>query len=374
MKCGVYVHIPFCDTRCAYCSFYSNPLKDTGFADAGLYISRLSDEFERRLPELAGEFTADTIYFGGGTPSLMGHEKIGGLIDSIKSLITVERDAEVTVEINPAQFIDTEISGLISAGVNRLVLGVQSFDPDYRRCIGRAGPPADRDEINLFKSLSRHKRALDLISGWQSEVTLDDCRRAVDMEPGHISLYMLTFDEGAKLYSMMKQDEYIEQGLIEAFESGALFLKDKGYSHYEISNFCRPGMESRHNMKYWRFEPYIGFGPSAHSFIKGGRSFNKPDLALYISSPGKVRTPDPRSPGQAAAEYIMTAIRLTDGFTSSEMERAAGAGILPASADEICRLIDEGFLEPLWPDTVRLTWKGIMFSDRVVYRIVENFI
>lgn len=305
---GLYVHVPFCLRKCDYCDFYSLP--DLSLRDA--FVA----ETARRLAEL--DIRADTLYFGGGTPSLLGERGIAALLNAAHPFL--EPGCEITVEANPGDDLEGLIPSLVSLGVNRLSLGMQSHDDAVLRRLSRRHSAADVDravEAALRSGVER--LSLDVMigtPGQTEESLLETLDYAAQCGADHISAYLLKVEPGTPFarrreeLSLPDEDEMARRYLLTVERLAA-----SGFAQYEISNFSRPGCRSRHNMKYWLDEPYLGFGPAAHSYFQGKRYYFPRDLASYLRGGSAV----PDGEGGGLEEYAMLRLRLTDGLSRPDM-------------------------------------------------------
>ncbi len=288
-KTGIYIHIPFCRSKCPYCDFYSVVKKEC----CDTYVDSLCDEIrtKKRMREFIKEYEipfADTVYFGGGTPSLLSVEQLERILSAVKEGFILSDEAEITVECNPSSpFLNEFLLGAARLGVNRISLGMQSSKTNERRTLGRKGTSEEVEKaIDAARNAGIENISLDIMLG-VPESTKDSVKDSLDFAINkkipHISAYILKIEEGTHFYknrdklSLPSDDEVSDMYL---FMSG--YLKEKGYSHYEVSNFCQEGFFSRHNMKYWTMESYIGFGPAAHSFYKNKRFYFPCDKDGFI--------------------------------------------------------------------------------------------
>ena len=322
---GIYIHIPFCVSRCAYCDFCST----TGAAKRmPKYQDALLAHIRESAPQLA-PYLIDSVYFGGGTPSYYGARRITELLDAIKTYGQLLKTAEITVECNPDTVRLGELRALRRAGVNRLSIGMQSANDDILRLIGRR-----HDFRQVEKAVEAARRAdfdnlsLDLIYGLPSQTPgdwADSLSRALELRPEHISCYGLKLEEGTPLYKykdspfLPSDDEQADMYLY-AVET----LQGANYAQYEISNFALKGYESRHNLKYWKLDEYMGFGASAHSFVSGMRYSFVADMQGYIDGVAGIEGAklldeyEEISPQGKAAEYVMLGMRTTEGISGKE--------------------------------------------------------
>ena len=285
---GIYIHIPFCKTRCAYCDFYSTT--QTSLRER--YIQALCRELELRNGYLQGHHV-HTVYFGGGTPSQLRPtdlERIFGLIYKVYGL---EQCTEITLEANPDDLTDDYVAALARLPFNRVSMGIQTFHDPTLRLLNRRHTAAQAvAAVNRLRRAGIRNISIDLIYGLPGETQERweaDLRQALSLDVEHISAYLLTYEEGTPLYRMKQQgqvQEADEDSCLCFFTTLMDTLAANGYEHYEISNFCKPGFHSRHNSSYWQGTPYLGCGPSAHSYNGQTRSWNTPSIDRY---PGRHR-------------------------------------------------------------------------------------
>ncbi len=377
MRTGVYVHFPFCRAKCDYCDFYSVPATPGRASRISEYVEALLKETRCRQKILSA-CQVDTIYFGGGTPSMMTASDIAKIIEEIQAQSRgVDVNAEITLECNPSDMHPAYINQCIKAGVNRITLGLQTINPVHHRFIGRTGRCPDISVLRDFCSIQGVAHAIDIIAGMPRQDTeefSDELHQILDYSPGHVSLYMLTFEEGTPLYNRFNPNVEWQNHQRDVFETAIMVLREYGYQHYEISNFAKPGMKSRHNMKYWQFDPYVGLGPAAHSFFYGERWYNEKNVPAYMQSPCQIFIRDSRDSNDILVEYLMGAIRLLDGFYLEEIPAITGVPLPEQVYPSIMDLVNE---KMLILDTdeggrrIRLSYEGIFYMDDIVYRMVE---
>lgn len=374
MKAGIYIHIPFCREKCDYCSFFSVPIhNDTG--KIRLFINSLRKEINC-FTAVENEIEADTVYFGGGTPSILDPSGIEEILNCVAGRFRFGPDPEITLEMNPDDLGKEKLEGYLHAGINRIVLGVQSLDSIQLKKIGRRGRTVRRDDLELFFSSGGFIRCIDIIAGipGQTKTELhDDLDVVCAYRPEHISLYLLSVEKNTPFGRRFNADDIFEKDQAELWEYAMNFLAEKGYNHYEISNYAIPGYESRHNSKYWDFSPYIGFGPGSHSYINKTRYSNSMGITEYMSADEFVYDIDPGSINNRIVEFIMTSMRRVKGFTEEEFTAATGIPLPDEIAFNISLLKSEGMV---CSDNTRhfLSGEGLFFADRVIYRIVENLL
>ena len=355
---GLYLHTPFCVSKCPYCHFHSAP--PTSDAELDAYTAALvasMEDWAARQP-----LCADTLYFGGGTPSLLGGERLAALIRCADDRFGLLSHApEITLEANPADNLAETLSAFAAAGGNRLSLGMQSAHSAELAVLGRRHAPAD-----VARTMTDAHRAginnisLDImlgISGQTVETALESVERAVDLGATHISAYLLKLEPGTP-YGVCPPPLPDEDTTAELYLAVMERLSALGYRQYEISNAAKPGCESRHNLKYWDSRPYLGLGPAASSCL-GGRRFTYPrDTAYFVGGGAPVDDPATDTPVGSAEEYALLRLRLADGLSATEFTARFGipiplewhnrAAALPrnlvAVDDEGIRLTREGFL------------------------------
>lgn len=353
---GLYLHVPFCASQCPYCNFYKERTEESVRFS---YVEALKKDI---LAYRDAGFGFDTIYFGGGTPSLLKGEWVADLLTTIRQNFSVTEDAEITVECNPSSDLEDFLPKVRAAGVNRVSLGMQSAVDGERKALGRR---ADRQRVARCISLCREQDieniSIDIMLGvpGQTEESLQDTL-AFCVETGvpHISAYMLKLEEGTVFYQRQEKLNLPEEDTVCRFyEQAEAFFSKNGYVHYEISNFCKPGYESRHNLKYWRCEEYLGLGPAAHSYLIGRRFSCPPNLEQYLEEPDVVF----EGKGGSFEERLLLALRLKEGFseplTESLMEKVKQPYLAPY-------LSYDG-------TTLRLTEAGFLVSNTVIAELLS---
>ena len=362
---GLYIHIPFCKSKCLYCDFYS-------LAGSEAQMDRYTAALIRHITELApyaGGHRVDTVYFGGGTPSHLGTKRLVEILKTVKKLYNIEKGAEVTLEANPESLGDARtVRKLRRAGFNRVSLGVQSASNDELFAVGRIHTFQQvEDAVSAVRKGKIHNLSLDLIYGlpgqtmesWQESV-----KKIVALEPEHLSCYGLKIEEGTPLYAMQDSLSFADDDLqADMYLWCCEYLRSQGFEHYEISNFCRPNYRSRHNSKYWQLSEYAGFGPGAHSDQGGVRYSYVRDLAAYcdcVETGGGelIDEQEAIAPRDRDTEYIMLGLRTADGIDAKTFENRFRLPFAPIaevleefrasghilSEDGRWHLTDEGFL------------------------------
>ena len=368
MSPGIYLHIPFCKSRCSYCDFATDVYRDGAALER--YVDALDSEIRNSKFEI--EHLADTIYFGGGTPSLLTPKQLERILNAVRNTFTIARDAEITMEMNPATVTDESLAAYRSLGVNRASFGVQTFDDRALKLLAR-GHDAD-DARTTFKMLRKagfDNISFDLIAGLPGQ-TLAGWKRnldeAVTLGPEHISLYLLEIHQGTPLAEQVRSGRQPipdEELAAEMYELMLDRLAAAGYEQYEISNFSRPGFASRHNTKYWTLDPVFGFGVSAHSFDGHERYANERDTAKYVELIEKTASAEVMSEEiNQESEFVFLGLRLENGVNLAEYARRFGVDLMKKYQTELADLNASGLVE-LDSGCLRLTRKGKLFSNEV---------
>lgn len=372
---GVYVHVPFCASRCGYCDFAAVAGRD---GEISSYLEAIEAEIDVFQGEAPGE--ADTIFVGGGTPSRLAPREVKRLLSAVRNRFAVARGAEVTVEGNPESLTAERLAGLAEAGVTRVCVGVQSLDDTVLR---RAGRP--HDGPGAVQALRRARRggfesvAADLICGLPGEDLPrfgETVRRVVDEGPDHVSVYLLETDKDTPLAREVRSGRggpQDDEALVSAYEAAADVLEGAGLGLYEISNFARPGHESRHNLKYWRDEPYAGFGLGAHAYLLGARRANEIDLDRYLERVSAGLDPvvwqEPFDGARRAAEAVILGLRLREGVDLAAIERRYGVSLREGRLDAWERAEEAGVVEREG-ERARLTPGGRLRSNELFAELI----
>ena len=364
---GIYIHVPFCLTKCPYCDFYSVCDRDGSLKDA--YAGALLRQIEA-MPDLS----ADTVYLGGGTPSQLSLSQIGSVIDALSARNMIADGCEITMEANPADCSEEMLSGLKSIGINRLSLGIQSNDDNILRRLGRRHSAAE--------GLAALTAAARIIGNVSADIMLavpeQDISSAIRTCDGyhrcgasHISAYLLKCVPGTPFGDDPPADVPDDDQAADIYEAVSGHLKGLGYGHYEISNYALPGRESRHNLKYWDCEDYIGLGPAAHSCYKGKRYSCTPDIRSYIAQNWSSETffSSLNEEGVLDAEdYIMLQLRLRHGLDLGSLRKRFGV-IPELPEDFIAECINKGLL--IKDDNIiKLTESGFLVSNSIISEII----
>ncbi len=366
---GIYIHIPFCKSRCIYCSFYSTTLLDL----RKKYINAVCREMELRKNYIREPFS--TIYLGGGTPSLLDEAELTKLFLYINNVYDVDRNAEITMECNPDD-ITPEFTNMLSRlPINRVSMGAQTFADSRLRLLHRRHNSDEvKHAVKLLREAGIKNISIDLMFGFPDESLSqwkEDISAALALNVEHISAYSLMYEENTPLWKMLdtgKVKEIDEELSLTMFKELVCQLTDAGYEHYEISNFARPGYRSRHNSSYWHQVPYIGLGAAAHSFDLNSRQWNVADLKLYIEEINNGIIPMEREEldnDTTFNDIITTALRTSDGIDLNAMETRLGKRYRNTLISAAGKHIEQGLLE-IRHDRLRLTAEGIFISDMVM--------
>jgi oxygen-independent coproporphyrinogen-3 oxidase len=368
---GLYLHVPFCARLCPYCDF------DTQDHDLQL-ISPYADALVREV-RLAPPVRVHSIFFGGGTPSLLRPEQLGAVLDACRAQFAVEAGCEIAVECNPNNVREARLSGYRAAGVNRLSLGVQAMDDTALRLLGRQHT-ADRvrQAVATARAAGFDDLSLDLMYGLPGQ-TLADWERTLDaalaLAPEHLSCYLLTLEEWTPMGQQVARGDLVlpDDDVIAAqYELARGRLATAGLRQYEISNWARPGHESRHNLGYWRAEPYVGLGPGAVSSLDGVRRKQTPDVAAYLAAIADGRQVFVEEEALDAAtqrrEALMLGLRLRAGLDATAYRERFGCTVQQTCGTALDELAAAGFLE--WQEErLRLTERALLVSNEVLVRL-----
>ncbi len=384
-RAGIYIHIPFCRSRCSYCDFAT-----------GAYESRLAESYVSALTKELSTFDfapdaettrdkdaqeahcrdVDTIYFGGGTPSLLAPAEVERILRAVRDRFQVARDAEVTLEMNPGTVTPEVAEGFRAAGINRASFGLQTFDDEQLRRLGRTHTVADaRRTLSILRAAGFDNVSFDLIAGLPGQTVSEWARNmdeALALRPAHLSLYLLEVHEGTPLAAQLREGRWPQPDADTAAEMYRLLVertRAAGYVHYEISNFCLAGREARHNLKYWTNAPYYGFGSSAHSYDgRRVRWSNERDAARYVELMETRGTAtverNELTARDASAEALFLGLRLMRGVDLEAHRERFGADVQSEYETDLRRFSDAGLVE-LDGRSLRLTERGVLLSNEV---------
>lgn len=382
----MYVHIPFCAQKCPYCDFYS--ITDSSLHAA--FLDALMCEMDLKSG-FASEF--DTLYIGGGTPSVFNAENIGRIIAAVRRSFSILQDAEITLEVNPGTITAEELGGFRQVGVNRLNIGVQSFNPENLNFLGRIHSRSDADLAGRWaRDAGFENIGLDLIYGLPGQTKkawIDDLKRALRFEPEHLSCYMLTCEPGTPMDTSRQKGRFRplnDDKIRDLFTTTIEFLARRGYAQYEVSSFASTGSgrsgqrsfernRSRHSRKYWSFISYLGLGPSAHSFKEPERFWNRPDVRRYIEELAARRFPPAEnevlSRSQLMMEAIYLGLRQVEGISIDAFEEKFAVNFQQRFSDTLRGLGERGLIRSI-QNRCALTRKGMLFLDSITSMLADQ--
>ncbi len=372
---GIYLHIPFCKTRCIYCDFYSTTCSNQTEA----YVQALCQEIESRKEYLNGE-AVETIYFGGGTPSQLSLPQFEQIFAAIERAFGTIVAQEITLEANPDDLTEEYVTQLATLPFNRISIGIQTFNDKVLKLLKRRHNATQAIEaVKRCRQAGFKNISIDLIYGLPGETTESwqaDLHQAIALDVEHISAYHLIYEEDTPLYELRKQHrvtEVDEESSLLFFEMLIDTLRTAGYEHYEISNFCKPAMHSRHNTSYWQGIAYLGCGPSAHSFKGDEREWNLPSLSDYIEGMACGKRPyekEELSHITRYNEYIITSLRTHWGVSLPRLKDEFGEELY-----NYCLKMAKSHLENKKMErdehTLRLTRAGIFISDDIMSDLLK---
>jgi putative oxygen-independent coproporphyrinogen III oxidase len=362
-KLGIYVQVPFCQTKCTYCNFHTGVVSAARFAP---YVQCVCEEIagHRGLYERAGvdlpagiaDAVVDTIYIGGGTPSLLDPAQLGRIVDAVRENFAADL-GEITLEADPETVTEEKAAAWVAAGINRVSFGVQSFCDEELRAAGRMHRRADVCRAAaILRAAGIANISFDLIAGLPKQTRgswKESLNALVELAPEHVSVYLLEVDEGSRLGAELLRggkrysagDVPGEDDMAEFYETACSVLQAAGYQHYEISNWAKPGFASRHNLKYWRREAYLGFGAGAHSFSGTERWANAHDAGSYVNAVAAGRLPveqlEKLTPESALEEELFLGLRQLEGIDVARIEREYGVQL----DSRFARLTSAGLIE-----------------------------
>ncbi len=369
---GLYIHIPFCLSKCHYCDFCSFPGTDASLHRR--YIRALLSEMETAAPAYRDR-RVDTVFFGGGTPTILGSEDFRLLSDSIRRFFSVDTHTEWTAECNPRTADRDKLRAMREAGINRLSIGMQSADDGELAALGRAHRHADLlQAVADARAVGFLDINLDLMFGIPTQTVASfqkTLAAALSLSPEHLSVYSLQIEEGTPFYvhreSLPLPDEEEEVAMRELLTET---VARAGYEHYEISNYARAGHASRHNLRYWRMKDYLGFGIAAHSLIGNRRFYNRESLADYLAAPSGLREEEEfLSPADREYETVMLGLRLSEGIREEDFLSAFGHGFHATYGDRLLPFRERGLLVFDGKRTY-LTDEGMTLSNSILAAIL----
>ncbi|MGD9486511.1 MAG: radical SAM family heme chaperone HemW [Calditrichaceae bacterium] len=376
---GIYIHIPYCDTKCGYCDFYSV----TNHSGRKHFIPSLIKEMESKAGEIPEETVFDTIYLGGGTPSLLTRDELEPLFESLHKNLHFAENTEITIEANPGTISKESFRLYRSLGINRLSIGIQSFSDKELKFLGRIHTAEQAIKtVDLAREEDIRNISIDLIFALPGQTLIQwkqNLETAMGLNPEHISAYNLIFEEGTPFYSSMLKGNIIpkkDEDESRFFAETIQFLAGKNYVHYEVSNFARDeSLFSRHNYKYWDHTNYLGFGPSAHSFWGQKRWSNVRSVAQYVSKIQTGKSPEAFSEilntETRIFESIFLGLRTLSGIDLKRFESLYQKSFLDLYKQKVQDLIADEFAE-ITDSHFRLTKKGLFICDEILPAFAPN--
>ncbi len=367
---GIYVHIPFCVRKCNYCDFCSVSGSSKKMQEYVRHLVREIEDFEK-----VGAKTADTLFFGGGTPSVLSIDNFLSIVNSLKKRFRISPSAEFTVEVNPGTVTEEKLRAYRLAGVNRLSIGMQSIHENELKKLGRIHDYADfLEAYTTARRVGFDNINVDIMYGIpeQTKESFEQTlQRVVALSPEHISCYGLIIEEGTPFcdnrqeLSLPDEDEEISM-----YNLAASVLGAAGYSHYEISNYAKDGFRCRHNLKYWNCEDYIGFGISAHSYLLGKRFYNTSVFEEYFTDEvAKYRYDENAFAGLDPDEYVMLRLRLSEGVLFDEYKRLFGESFF-CGREALLEKFSSAGLARLTDSSFALTERGFYLSNSIITELI----
>ena len=366
---GLYIHIPFCKSRCIYCGFFSTTMLDL----RQQYVDALCQEMKMRCQ---GGENISTIYLGGGTPSQLTTDQLRQILHRAYIYNNVEKGAEVTIEVNPDDVTERFANDLTQLPVNRISMGVQTFDDKRLRFLHRRHTAEQvTTAVDRLRAAGIKNISIDLMYGFPGETIADceaDIAKALSLQVEHISTYCLMIEEDTQLQQMLQQgnitetEEELERQMYETIINR---LEDGGYEQYELSNFARPGFQSRHNSSYWDGTPYIGIGAAAHSYDIESRSWNIADIKQYIqgmANSQRIYEEERLDSDTRYNDAITVALRTSRGLDLQALSPKHRTYCL----ENAQRYLDDGLLERTQDNRLRLTRRGLFVSDMIMSNLI----
>ena len=376
---GIYIHIPFCTEKCIYCDFYSLPNQEQSIKP---FIKNLCKEISIRSKKSTIDWKIDTIFIGGGTPSLLSESDLENIISAINKNFNLNDLKEFTIEANPGEFDYNKMVNFKLMGVNRISFGFQSLNLDMLKFMSRWHTP--EDSIRTFKNARKAGYSninIDMIFGIPGQ-TLDvwsnNLETIVSLEPEHISAYSLTVEKQTPLYHLVQSDRVKmphENIDLDMFNFTIDFLTEKKYSQYEISNYCKSKRECLHNLHYWKRNPYLSFGPSAHGFNKNIRYWNTRDLNNYMKNLNKNNLPDSESETLTQEnifnELILNSIRIKSGINLTQIKNDFN---IETQQNILNKANEWGENLNIKSDCIKLSRKGMPIADEITLDLATSFV
>jgi len=370
---ALYIHIPFCISKCIYCDFNSIIVQSQ-------VVDEYLDAIRSELQAINGEYSFTTVYIGGGTPTVLNEIQLSKLLNTISEHVDISNIREYTIEANPGTLNDEKILALKNSQVNRISVGVQSFNDKYLKLLGRIHSAKEAKDIlfnlreNGFENIS-----IDLIYGYPAQTLNEwkmDLNECLKLSPVHISAYCLSYERGTPLVGMMDTGKLIrlsEEEELKMYERTNDFLSNKGYLRYEISNFAKPGRECLHNTVYWENREYVGIGAGAFSYINGERYCKIKNVKEYISTVKSKKSlicfSEKLPQEKRASEILIMALRMTSGISKKEFFNRSGLDLTELFGKQVNMLTQAGLIN-FDDERIKLTRKGLTVADSVMMEFV----
>lgn len=377
---SIYVHIPFCNSKCDYCSFVSMVAPED---DKKRYVLNLLNEIKIQSKNYNEFYTVNSIYIGGGTPSCLDYYYIRDILSCIYKNFAVKNTAEITIEINPNSIDATKVREYVLSGINRFSIGLQSISPKVLKNMGRTHTPLDyQNAINLIKEFGVKNISTDIMLGYPNQKLSDvkeTCAELIRLKVPHISAYMLQVEDGTKLKTLVDGGNVSlpdDDNVLEMYNTVFDMLTKAGYKRYEISNFALPGYESYHNQIYWKRKDYLGLGLASHSYINGTRFSNTENIIEYVNIIEKNKTSPTKSskkltPIEKREESIMLSLRTSEGLDIEKYKNEFGENFLAKKKAVVADLIKNGYLILTQTGKLMCTNKGFLVLNKIVLDLVD---
>ena len=365
---GIYVHIPFCKRKCAYCDFIS-------FSGKARLIEKYVEALKREINKCKidkEDYMVKTIYFGGGTPSFIESKYIVEILEAIKEKFNISKNAEITIEINPGTVTEEKLKDYYEVGINRISFGLQSTNSQLLKLVGRIHSYSSFLEgYNLARKTGFKNINVDLMIGLPVQTLKDvqkDLSRIIELNPEHVSVYSLILEEGTRIEEKIKNKElYLPSEKLERkmYWEVKNKLEEAGYIHYEISNFAKPGYESKHNLSCWNQEEYLGFGLAAHSYFNNVRYSNTDDFEEYFDWPENSKIIHERQTDEdKQKEFMLLGLRKIEGVAISDFKNKFIENPIYLYRETLNKLVTQGLIE-VDIDSIKLTNRGIDLANLV---------
>ncbi len=371
---GLYLHVPFCEKKCSYCDFYS--------IESMTHIERFTDVLLQEIALRKNQYdgtSATSVFFGGGTPSLLTPEAIGRINEALRSVMRIADDAEWTMECNPGTVTLERLEAYRASGINRLSFGVQSFTASELEFLDRIHDAQQAEQaMSLARSAGFDNVNMDLmfaVPGQTIESLAHNLERMIALDPDHISAYSLIYEQGTPLYTKLKKglvQPLPEEIDVEMYKLVIETLRSAGYEQYEVSNFAKPLRQCRHNLTYWHAEQYLSFGPSAHGFIGNTRYWNKRSLTAWMDDVNNSILPEANceelTEQDLLSEFLFLHLR-ADGIPLETVQQRFGIDLRNNLQPNLNYWIEEGFIEDT-NNTLRLTAEGYRVCDELTVKML----